>query len=35
MTIIIPDVSLIVTGMKNFATFFGFPNGNKESFSSS
>lgn len=35
MKIIITSVSLIVTGMKNSATFFGFPNENKESFPSS
>ncbi|MGQ0791800.1 MAG: hypothetical protein ACT4NJ_06225 [Nitrosopumilaceae archaeon] len=34
MKIIIASASLIVTGMKNSATFFGFPNENKKSPSS-
>jgi hypothetical protein len=32
---IIITTTLIVTGMKNLGTFFGFPNENKESFPSS
>ena len=32
MKIIITNATLIVTGIKNLGTFFGFPNENKESF---
>jgi hypothetical protein len=35
MKIIITTATLIVTGMKNLGTFFGFPNEHKESFPSS